>query len=111
VIDIDRLQYEGVVQTGESLTIEILTGEAGRERVATDRVRFTEMITGDPSNWVGAHNPNRDQPWRLWYRIDSPALDRPKCMTATDRRRGGGRPSNGLTAQSGPLVSPQRRSS
>ena len=35
MIDLDRVLYEGVVQTGESLTIEILTGEAGRDVAPT----------------------------------------------------------------------------
>jgi hypothetical protein len=70
VIDLDRVLYEGVVQTGESLTVEILTGEARRERVASERIRFSETIVGNPSNWTGAHAPGLNQPWRLWYRIE-----------------------------------------
>jgi hypothetical protein len=72
VIDLDRVLYEGIVQTGESLTVEILTGEATRERVASERIRFSETIVGNPSNWTGAHAPSLNQPWRLWYRIDKP---------------------------------------
>ena len=72
VIDLDRVLYEGLVQTGESLTVEILAGEAGRERVASERIRFSETIAGNPSNWTGAHVPGLNQPWRLWYRIEKP---------------------------------------
>jgi hypothetical protein len=69
-VDLDRVLYDGVVQSGESLVIEIVAGAAGRESVAAEQVRFTDTIEGDPSRWVGPHAPNRSQPWRLWYRIE-----------------------------------------
>jgi hypothetical protein len=69
-VDLDRVLYEGVVQSGESLVIEIVAGAAGRERVAAEQVRFNDTIEGDPSSWVGPHVPSRSQAWRLWYRIE-----------------------------------------
>jgi hypothetical protein len=69
-VNLDRVLYEGVVQSGESLVVEVVTGAAERERVAAERLRFTETLGGDPSNWVGPHAPSRSQPWRLWYRIE-----------------------------------------
>jgi hypothetical protein len=69
-IDLDRVLYEGVVQTGEPLTVEIVTGAAQRGLVAAERLRFSDTIDGDPSQWVGLHSPARSQPWRLWYRIE-----------------------------------------
>jgi hypothetical protein len=69
-VDLDRVLYEGVVQSGESLVVNVVTGKAGPGRVAAEQVRFTDTIDGDPSNWVGPHTPSRSQPWRLWYRIE-----------------------------------------
>jgi hypothetical protein len=69
-IDLNRVLYEGVVQSGESLVVEVVTGAAASGRVAPEQVRFTDMIDGDPSNWVGPHTPSRSQPWRLWYRVE-----------------------------------------
>jgi hypothetical protein len=69
-VNLDRVLYEGVVQSGESLVVEVVTGAAGRERVAAERLRFTDTVDGDPSSWVGPHTPSRSHPWRLWYRIE-----------------------------------------
>jgi hypothetical protein len=69
-IDLNRVLYEGVVQSGESLVIEILTGVAARERVASERLRFNDTLTGTPSTWIGSHISSRSQEWRLWYRIE-----------------------------------------
>jgi hypothetical protein len=72
-IDLERVLYEGVVQTGESLVIELVTGEAAREQVSSERVRFSDTLDGDPMHWAGAHAPARSQHWRLWYRIETGA--------------------------------------
>jgi hypothetical protein len=69
-VDINRVLFEGVVQSGESLTVEVVTGAAGRARVDPGRMRFTDTLGGNPSTWLGPHIPIRSQPWRLWYRID-----------------------------------------
>jgi hypothetical protein len=69
-VDLNRVLYEGVVQSGEPLVVEVVAGTAGRKRVADEQLRFTETLTGDPSSWVGLHAPSRSQPWRLWYRIE-----------------------------------------
>jgi hypothetical protein len=69
-IDLDTVLFDGVVQSGESLTVEVVTGEAGVGPVDTERVRFTDTIEGHPSNWLGPHAPSRSQTWRLWYKIE-----------------------------------------
>jgi hypothetical protein len=69
-IDLDSVLFEGVVQSGESLTVEVVTGAVGRGPVDAERVRFMETIEGHPSNWVGPHLPSRSQLWRLWYKIE-----------------------------------------
>ena len=69
-IDIDRDLYGGVVQSGESLVVEVVTGAAGPGQSAGEQVRFTDTLDGEPSNWVGSHSPSRSQLWRLWYRIE-----------------------------------------
>lgn len=69
-VDLDHVLYEGVVQSGESLVIEIVSGAVGREPIGRDRVRFTETVDREPSTWVGAHMPSPSQPWRLWYRVE-----------------------------------------
>jgi hypothetical protein len=70
VIQLDRALYEGVAQSGEDLVVEILTGRVGDEHVDPERLRFTDALEGAPSSWLGRHVPSRDQPWRLWYRIE-----------------------------------------
>jgi hypothetical protein len=70
VVDLDRVVYEGVVQSGESLLVEVVTGAPIRKPVATEQLRFKEMLDGDPSSWIGSRAPSRRQLWRLWYRIE-----------------------------------------
>jgi hypothetical protein len=69
-VHLDRILFEGLVQSGESLAIDVVTGTAGREGVAAERLRFNETVAGDPSSWVGPHAPSQSHPWRLWYRIE-----------------------------------------
>ena len=69
-VNLDRVLYEGLVQSGETLTVDVVTGASGPEQVDAERVRFNETISDDPSSWVGRHTPSRSQPWRLWYRIE-----------------------------------------
>ena len=69
-IDLDRVLYDGLIQSGESLVVEICAVAAGRKRFEPERLRFTETLEGRPSTWIGPHFPSRNQPWRLWYRIE-----------------------------------------
>jgi hypothetical protein len=69
-VDLDRVLYEGVVQSGESLVIEIVSGAVGREQIDRNRVRFSETLENEPSAWVGVHTPTTSQSWRLWYRVE-----------------------------------------
>ena len=62
-VDLDRVLYQGVVQSGESLVVQVVAGAAG-PAVADDQVRFTDTIDGNPSNWIGSHTPSRRQAWR-----------------------------------------------
>jgi hypothetical protein len=56
-INLDRVLFERVVQSGESLVVEVVTSAAGSGRVAAERLRFTDMIDGDLSNWVSCTKP------------------------------------------------------
>ena len=64
-LKLDRVLYDGMVQSGEALVIEAINGESGSEPVAAERLRFKDTLSGDPSGWIGAHPPSRSQPWRL----------------------------------------------
>jgi hypothetical protein len=55
------------VQTGESLTVEVL---AGRESTGREAIRFRETLRGEASSWIGKRAPAPSQAWRLWYRIE-----------------------------------------
>jgi hypothetical protein len=70
IVDLDRPVYEGTVQSGESLQLEIVTGAVGAETVFPERVRFRAELQGDPSTWLGVHEPSAAEPWRLWYRVE-----------------------------------------
>jgi hypothetical protein len=69
-VNLDHVLYEGVVQSGEGLVVEIVSGAVGREPIGRDRVRFSETVESEPSTWMGAHTPSPGQPWRLWYRVE-----------------------------------------
>jgi hypothetical protein len=73
VIDLSREVGEVDVQTGESLTIEVIAGSWMSEDASTDVLRFKDILRGDASTWVGKHVPARSQLWRLWYRIEESA--------------------------------------
>jgi hypothetical protein len=69
-VQLDRMIYDGVVQSGETLLIEVITGEANPGMIGTERLRYRDILNGEPSSWIGRHAPGRDQTWRLWYRIE-----------------------------------------
>jgi len=58
------------VQTGESLSIEVLVGRGTSEEVNPEVIRFKDTLRGDASKWIGKNTPARSQAWRLWYRIE-----------------------------------------
>jgi hypothetical protein len=70
-VPLDRVLYDGIVQSGEALVVEVVSGETERGPVEAEQLRFKDTLSGDPSDWVGAHPPSRSQPWRLWYRIET----------------------------------------
>jgi len=69
-IDLSRVLYDGIVQSGEPRVLEVLAGRVGGAASADDQVRFSETVDEAPSAWIGAHTPARDQSWRLWYRVE-----------------------------------------
>jgi hypothetical protein len=69
IINLDQPLYEGVLQSGEPLAVEVLTG-LDDNGASLDRLRFSETLVGPPATWIGRHIPGRKQPWRLWYRIE-----------------------------------------
>lgn len=69
-VELGRVLYEGVAQSGESLLVELLVGTNGREAVSPERLRFSETLNGQPSTWIGLHAPTQAQSWRLWFRVE-----------------------------------------
>lgn len=70
VVDLFRDVGELEVQSGESLSIEVLVGNWSSEDVHPEVIRFQDTLRGDISKWIGKSIPARSQPWRLWYRIE-----------------------------------------
>jgi hypothetical protein len=70
VIDLSRDVAALAVQTGESLSIEVIAGSWTSEEADPELIRFTETLRGDASKWIGKNLPARSQAWRLWYRIE-----------------------------------------
>jgi hypothetical protein len=69
-VEVDRVLVDEPIQSGEDLTVEILEGAWGLDAAPADGLRFRDTLRGDPSTWVGTHNPTRQHSWRLWYRIE-----------------------------------------
>jgi hypothetical protein len=70
IIDLSCDVGEVEVQTGESLSIEVLVGNYASEEVNPEVIRFEDTLRGDASKWIGKSTPARSQAWRLWYRIE-----------------------------------------
>jgi hypothetical protein len=70
IIGLDQVLYDGVIQSGENVVIEVVSGVVGHEPVDDDRVRFRTALDGEPSGWIGEHPPDARQAWRLWYRVE-----------------------------------------
>jgi hypothetical protein len=70
VIDLSRDVGEVDVQSGESLSIEVLVGSWTSEEANAEVIRFKDTLRGDASTWIGKSVPARSQAWRLWYRIE-----------------------------------------
>jgi hypothetical protein len=66
-IDLDRVLFEGVIQSGETLTIVIAASDQQHNQAP---VMFSSTITADASTIGRTYHPTRSQPWRLWYRIE-----------------------------------------
>lgn len=76
---LDLVLYEGPVEEGESMTLEI-TGEEVDLLSPNDPLEYYERsFTGDPESWFGTYSPwdegekdpeNRAQ-WRLSYRVEA----------------------------------------
>jgi hypothetical protein len=70
-VDLSRVLYEGVIQSGERGVLEVLSGRAdGAAKGDDNQVRFSETLAGEPSSWIGIHTPSAGQSWRLWYRVE-----------------------------------------
>jgi hypothetical protein len=74
IVDLSRNVGEIEVQTGESLSVEVLVGRWKSEEADPEAIRFSDTLRGDISNWVGKIAPSRSQAWRLWYSIQSSPL-------------------------------------
>ena len=68
--ELHRNVGEVEIQTGESLTVEVLVGTWGAQDADAESIRFTETLRGDASSWPGSRTPARSQAWRLWYRLE-----------------------------------------
>jgi hypothetical protein len=70
VIDLGCAVGEVEVQTGESLSIEVLVGSRPAAEANPELLRFGDTLSGDASGWIGRRAPTRSQAWRLWYTIE-----------------------------------------
>jgi hypothetical protein len=70
VIELRHDLGEVAVQTGESLSIEVLVGNWTSEKVNPEVIRFEDTLRGDIATWIGKRMPARSQAWRLWYTIE-----------------------------------------
>jgi hypothetical protein len=68
--ELNRDLGEIQMQTGESLTVEVLVGAWGAQRADAEAIRFRETLCGDAQSWLGCRAPARSHAWRLWYRIE-----------------------------------------
>jgi hypothetical protein len=75
-VDLSRVLFEGVIQSGERGVLELLTSRAGGAANGGDQLRFRETLTGEPSAWIGIHGTTASQSWRLWYRIEHANIGR-----------------------------------
>jgi hypothetical protein len=73
-VDVNRVLFEGVVQSGERGVLEVLSSRADGAANSHDQLRFRETLAGEPSAWIGIHTPSASQSWRLWYRIEHAKL-------------------------------------
>ena len=69
-IDLNRVIYDGFVQSGETLTLEVIAGQAERLPATAQQLRFSDTVADEPATWIGSHTPSQAQLWRLWYRIE-----------------------------------------
>ena len=70
IIELNRQVGEIEVQTGESLTVEVLMGRWQSEAADSEAIRFSDTLRGKASTWIGKIAPARSQAWRLWYSIE-----------------------------------------
>jgi hypothetical protein len=70
VVDLSFDVGEVEVQTGESLSVEVLVGSLKAMEPRPEIFRFIDTLRGDASSWIGKSIPSRSQAWRLWYRIE-----------------------------------------
>jgi hypothetical protein len=69
--DLERVLFEGSVQNGETLRVEILAGAVQRDAPGGEQTRYDETLTGAPDTWIGPQAPRLSDLWRLWYRVES----------------------------------------
>jgi hypothetical protein len=74
ILELDRILYDGLVQSGEMFVVEVIAGTAGSGQVDAERLRFTDTLNSDPRSWIGEQAPSRNQLWRLWYRIEKSSI-------------------------------------
>jgi hypothetical protein len=87
VIDLSRDVGEVEVQSGESLSIEVLVGSRTSKQANPEVMRFSDTLRGDASNWIGKSVPARSQAWRLWYRIEESGPPYHGSLKTGSRRR------------------------
>lgn len=73
IIELNRQVGEIEVQTGESLSVEVLMGRWKSEAADSEALRFSQTLRGNASKWIGKTAPARSQAWRLWYSIEDVA--------------------------------------
>lgn len=77
LLDLDVQLVEAVVQSGERLTLELVIGKPGLAEARPELLRFRDTLERAPTEWLGRHQPDPAQPWRLWYVVElAPESDR-----------------------------------
>jgi hypothetical protein len=69
-VDLDRVLYEGLTQSGEDIFIEVAAGSERPGTIPPERLRFSDHLGSDSFTWIGVHEPSSTQSWRLWYAVE-----------------------------------------
>ena len=66
----DVVIFEGMVSRGHELSLEVLMPREGDARMRQITPRFTDVLSGEPEEWIGSHAPDDAAGWALRYRVE-----------------------------------------